>query len=225
MAYIEAPDEGKPKFVDAARIWSVLDGVRAAPNLYDAAADKFPDPPDGQPTGHTLDQEAFALLAQDGFVELPVEVRNDIERFRQLDRDGDRTRDELTNLYRRLRTLAVQHRKAEKDVEQSGGFLRSKSAQWESKQRLGNLEHEIGEATLKRRRLESDLEKCGTLLRTLLDLVYRDQVLRDARWYAELPVILTPHGEFLHDFLAEMNPANFQGRTLAEILEIGASLA
>jgi len=216
--------EKTPAFIDASRIWSVLDGVRAAPNLYDIATEKFAQP-DSALDHRALDQEAFALLVTDEFLAVPLDLRNDIERFRQLDRDGDRTRGELTTTYRQLRTLQVQHRRATRDHESSSGFLRSKSKKWEAAQRVGELDHEIEDLTLKRRRMESDLDKCGALLRSLLDRVYRDQVLRDGHWYCEIPVLVTHHGDFLYDYLADMNPAHFHGRTLVEILEIGPSLA
>lgn len=213
-----------PAFVDASRVWSVLEGVRASPNLYDVATEKF-ELPDSALDHSALDQEAFKLLVADEFLKVPTQERNDIEKFRQLDRDGDRVRDELTALYRELRTLAMHHRRAKADHESATVFLRSKTRQWEAAQRVGELDREIEDLTLKRRRMESDLDKCGALLRNLLDRVYRDQDLRDGHWYCEVPVLMTPHGDFLHDYLADMNPTHFQGRTLAEILEIGPSLA
>jgi hypothetical protein len=73
--------------------------------------------------------------------------------------------------------------------------------------------------------MESDLEKAGTLYKELIDRIYADQTLRDAYWYQEMPVLVTKYGRFLLEFLAEMNPVHFRGRTLAEIIEIGASLA
>lgn len=217
-------DTPAPAFIDAGRVWSLLEGVRAAANLYDVAADKFVVP-DSTPDHSALDQEAFQVLVDDEFLMVPIELRNDIERFRQLDRDGDRTREELTATYRQLRTLQMQLRRASRDHESATGFLRKKSVQWEAAQRVGELERELEDLTLKRRRMESDLEKCGALLRSLLDRIYRERTLRDGLWYCEVPVLLTHHGEFLHDYMAEMNPAHFTGRTLAEILEIGPSLA
>ncbi len=218
------PETPPPAFIDAGRVWQLLEGVRAATNLYDVAAEKF-ILPESMLDHSALDQEAFQVLVRDEFLEVPIELRNDIERFRQLDRDGDRTREELTAIYRKLRTLQMQLRRASKDHESSTGFLRKKSVQWEAAQRVGELEHEIEDLTLKRRRMESDLDKCGALLRSLLDRIYRDQRLRDGLWYCETPVLLTFHGDFLYDYMAEMNPAHFHGRTLAEILEIGPSLA
>ncbi len=220
------PDEASesPAFVDASRVWGVLEGVRVAPNLYDVATEKFVTP-DAVLDYDALDKEAFELLVADEFLLVPTSERNDIEKFRQLDRDGDRVREELTSAYRQLRTLQMHHRRAAKVHESSTGFLRKKTKQWEAAQRVSELDHEIEDLTLKRRRMESDLDKCGALLRNLLDRVYRDQSLRDGRWYCEVPVLMTHHGEFLYDYLADMNPTHFKGRTLAEILEIGPSLA
>lgn len=215
------PEEEAPQFVDAERLFRVLEGVSNAPNLYESAAEKFPPGAAEEP----LDQRAFDLLLAEEFIAVPTELRNNIERFRHLEGEGDRTRDELTDVYRRLRTVSVQLRKADRDLEGGVSFLKSKSILWEQKARRDTLAREVDELTLKRRRLESDLEKAGTLLRTLMDTIYRDQDLRESAWYYEQPVLLTHHGKFLLDYLGEMNPANFRGRTLAEIIEIGPSLA
>lgn len=220
MEFIEAEDE-TPQFVDAERIWLTLDGVRNAPNLYESAAEKFPDPAGED----AFDEPAFDFLEDEGFVEVPTGLRNNIDRFRHLEGESDRTRNELQAIYRQLRTTNVQLRKADRDLEGGVSFLKSKSVLWEQKARRDALAKEVDALTLKRRRLESDLEKAGTLLRTLMDTIYRDQRLRESFWYQERPVVLTHHGRFLIDYLADMNPANFRGRSLAEIIEIGASLA
>ena len=215
-----SPEQVTPAFVDAHRVWSTLEAVLGAPNLYTAATEKFPS----LTMPHGPDKEAFELLVADDFLEVPIELRNDIDRFRQLDQSAERVREELAAVYRRLKTLNLQHRNATRDADQATGFLRSKSKQWQAKQRVGALQQEIEDLTLKRRRQESDLEKCGALLRSLLDRIYRDQGLRDGHWFCEAPVLVTHHGDFLSAYLAEMNPAHFLGRTLGEILEIGASL-
>ena len=59
----------------------------------------------------------------------------------------------------------------------------------------------------------------------LLDRIYRDPRLREARWYGARPLLVTHHGHFLLDYLADLNPQHFRGRTLAEIIEVGPSLA
>ena len=219
MDWMQAPDSETP-FVDAARIFKVLDGASCAPNLYSTAANKFA--PSGAPD--TCDQEAFDYLLREGFVQVPIELRNNIDSFIHLDSSRDATRTNLKAVYRKSKTLTVQLKKVEKELD-SSGFLTSKKALWERRSRQDTLKQELEELTHQRRRMESDLEKAGTLLKDLLNRIYRDQPLREGAFFAGRPVLLTGHGRFLHDYLSEMNPAHFKGRSLAEILEIGPALA
>ncbi len=220
------PEEEKVAFVDAERLYRVLDAARNAPNLYQSATDKFPAPAEDDAVNaeSALDLDAYDLLLADEFIDVPQDLRNAIDKFRHLESDGERTRESLVQVYRRLKLLAVQMRAADKGIER-GGFLKAKVQKWDEQTKRDELQNQIDDLTLTRRRLESDLEKAGTLLRNLLDRVYRDQGLRDAHWIWERPVRLTHHGRFLLDYLADMNPANFRGRSLAEIIEIGPSLA
>ena len=212
-----------PLMLYAERIYRALEHVSTGANLYESATHKFPDKPPADPNA-PYDEAAFLYLVENEFVDVPMELRNGIDKFRHLHKDGERTRTELSNLYRKLKTLAVQLRKADRDV--SGvGLLKSKNQQWDERVRRDALATELNEATLKQRRMESDLEKAGTLYRELLDRIYADQTLRDAYWYQEIPVLVTRYGKFLLEFLGEMNTEHFRGRTLAEIIEIGASLA
>ncbi len=215
------PEDETPTFVDAERLFGVLEAVRDGPNLYECAIDKFPVP---ETAPAPFDEPAYDWLVAEAFIDVPLELRNAIDRFRHLEENSDRTRETLTDVYRRLRTLAVQLRAADKDLER-GGFLKSKQQKWGEQTRRDELATQIDDLTLTRRRRESDLEKAGTLLRDLLDRIYRDQGLREAHWIWGRPVRITHHGRFLLDYLADMNPANFRGRSLAEIIEIGPSLA
>ncbi len=213
-----------PGMLDAERIYRALEHVSTGANLYESATNKFPDKPPADPAA-PYDDEAFLYLVENEFVDVPMELRNAIDKFRHLYRDGERTRNELSSLYRRLKTLAVQLKKADRDLTTGIGILKSKNQVWEERTRRDALATELAEATMKRRRMESDLEKAGALYRELLDRIYSDQSLREACWYQEMPVVVTKYGRFLVDFLSEMNPEHFRGRTLAEIIEIGASLA
>lgn len=210
--------------LDAERIFRALEHASHGPNLYEAATQKFPDKPPADPAS-PYDDEAFMYLLENDFVDVPMDVRNGIDKFRHLQQDGERTRTELTTLYRRLKTLGVQLKKAERDLTGGIGLLKSKNQVWEERARRDAFATELSEATLKRRRMESDLEKAGALYKELLDRIYTDQRLRDGAWYQEMPTIVTKYGRFLLEFLSEMNPEHFRGRTLAEIIEIGASLA
>ena len=133
-----SPEQVTPAFVDAHRVWSTLEAVLGAPNLYTAATEKFPS----LTMPHGPDKEAFELLVADDFLEVPIELRNDIDRFRQLDQSAERVREELAAVYRRLKPLNLQHRNATRDADQATGFLRSKSKQWQAKQRVGALQQE-----------------------------------------------------------------------------------
>lgn len=210
--------------LDAERIYRALERVATGSYLYESATQKFPDKPPETP-GDPYDDEAFLYLVENEFVDVPTDLRNAIDKFRHLQRDGERTRNELSSLYRRLKTLAVQLKKADRDMTSGLGILKSKNQQWEERTRRDALANDLQESTMKRRRMESDLEKAGTLYKELIDRIYADQALRDAYWYQEMPVLVTKYGRFLLEFLGELNPAHFRGRTLAEIIEIGASLA
>ncbi len=212
-------------FLDTMRIWNMLDSVRNAPNLYEVATAKFRVTEGAiKRTTHLFDAVAWGFLVEEDFIEVITTIGNDVEKFLQLDRDADRTREDLATAYRRLKTLDMQRRNAAQEAGRST-FLSSKKDKWDREQKLQNVKDELDRITFKRRRLESDLEKAGGLLKSLMDRIYRDQGIRDAHWYGDQPVRLTHHGEFLLEFLEDMNPAHFQGRALAEILEIGGALA
>lgn len=210
--------------LDAERIFRALEHVSTGANLYESAAAKFPPKPPPDPTA-PYDDEAFQYLVENEFVEVRTELRNAIDKFRHLYQDGERTRTELSSLYRRLKTLAVQLKKADRDLGSGIGLLKGKNQVWEERVRRDAVATELTETTHKRRRVESDLEKAGALYRELIDRIYANQVLRESCWYQEMPVTVTHHGRFLLEFLSEMNQEHFRGRTLAEIIEIGASLA
>ncbi len=209
-------------FLDADRIWRALELIAGAPNLYESAADRFPDAPAEVASSH--DEEAFQFLDENDFIDAPQDLRNAIDKYVHLYKNGDRTREDLTVLYRRLKMLLVQIKKAERDAHAGFSLLKSKTQVWDEQVKIGSLKQEFDELTLKRRRMESDLEKCGTLFKETLERVYQTQVLREAFWYHETPVVLTKYGVFLRGYLGEMNPTHFRGRTLGEIIEIGASL-
>lgn len=212
-------------FVDAERIYRTLEAVADGGNLYEAATNKFPARSATEEPAF-VDDDAFLYLVEQEFLDVPTEIRNQIDRFRHLEAEAEKTRTELQDVYRRLRTMQVRLKKADKDQESGfANLLKTKTQRWEEKTRRDQLAREIDELTLKRRRLESDLEKGGTLFKDLLDRIYADRTLREGRWYNDMPVVITKYGRFLYDFLAEMNPEHFRGRTLAEIIEIGHSLA
>jgi hypothetical protein len=215
-------------FIDAERIYKTLEAAANGPNLYEACAAKFPDRPTGEGAERPepVDEPAFLYLVEHEFVDVPTELRNAIDRFRHLDREAERTRQELQEVYRKLRTMQVRLKKADRDQESGfSNLLKSKTQRWEEKTRRDALARDIDDMTLKRRRLESDLEKAGTLFKDLLDRIFADLVLRDGHWFHDMPVVVTKYGRFLLDYLSEMNPEHFRGRTLAEIIEIGHSLA
>ncbi|MCA9545304.1 MAG: hypothetical protein KC613_12960 [Myxococcales bacterium] len=207
------------EFVDAARLWTCLDAATGAPGLYGIASARFV----GAPATH-VDEAALKVLVDHGFLQVPRELANAIEKFRRLVQDTTPQQERLEGVYRRMRTAAIQLRRVDKSLDGSN-LLKKKTELWEERQRQDDLGKELETLKLERARIESYLEKSGTLLRHLLDTIYQDHDLRDAHWVGERPVVVTYDGQFLHDYLREMNPANFVGRSLAEILEIGPSLA
>jgi hypothetical protein len=215
------PEQQREEFVDAERIWLAIDGAASAQSLYEIAGNRF----EGLRAATTIDAPALDALLADGFIEIPNQLSNAIDSYRRLVTQSGPYRAELEQIYRRIRTGRVQLRRADKERDQRGGLFKSKPEQWNSETRRDTLIEELNVLQEKKTRIEGELEKSGTLLRTLLDQVNQEPRLRSARWFGERPVVLTYDGQFLRDFLADMNPANFHGRSLAEILEIGGSLA
>lgn len=209
-----------PHFVDAERIHRTLDAVAHAQNLYTAATERFAAPPGA---AIEVDGPALAFLVDEDFVRIPTEVANEIDRFQHFEEEGERNRALLQQAYARLRTAQLQLRNAEAELEK--GFFKTRATRWEQESRRDALQKQVGELDFQRRRLESDLERAGALMQRLLDRIYRDPRLREARWYGGRPVLLTHHGHFLLDYLQDLNPVYFRGRTLAEIIEVGPSLA
>lgn len=174
------------------------------------------------------DEAAVAWLVTEGFVDVPVELRNDIERFRRHEEQAAPRRIELEQLYRQMRRLHQATRRNDRELASMGTLFKSKAKEerWEQASKRDRLKTELDDLILARRRLEGEIEKAGNLLRSLLDRINRDVSLRDdGRWIWDRPARLTYDGQFLLAYLDEMNADNFRGRPLAEILDIGASLA
>jgi len=208
-----------PDFVDAERIHRTLDAVVHAPELYRVATDRFPE----QPSDTDADGPSLAFLVQEDFLRVPNEVANEIDRFLHFEEEGERNRSALHQAHSRLRAAQLELRRAEAELEK--GFFKTKARRWSEETRRDGLMRKVQDLDLKRRRLESDLDRAGGLMQVLLDRIYRDPTLRDARWYGARPLVVTHHGHFLLDYLADLNAQHFRGRTLAEIIEVGPSLA
>lgn len=203
-------------FLDAERIFRTLEAVERARTLYVCAAEKFPVSAGEE--AMSLDRPAFSYLVSEEFLQVPYELHTNIDRFRQLDEQTQRIRNALKETYRRMKAVRS-------DAQADAGFFASKTAKWTAKSRAATAERSLDDLALLRRRQEGELERAGTMLREILDRIYRDGQLRDARWFCERPVLITHHGSFLLDYLGDMNSAHFRGRSLAEIIEIGPALA
>lgn len=209
-------------FLDAERIFRMLAAVEAARDLYVCAAEKFPVTAGEE--AMTLDRAAFSYLVSEGFLAVPPGLQANIERYKSVDETAARTREALKEVYLRLKLARSRAEKAEREEKVSGLFGGQKK-KWETRSRAEQLAKEAEEIQLQRQRLEGELERAGAMLRELLDRIYRDPELRQARWFHERPVLVTALGDFLLDYLGDMNQANFRGRSLAEIIEIGPALA
>lgn len=205
-------------FVDAERIYRALDAALHAGDLYSAAVERF-----ASSAPADFDQAAFEYLIGEDFLRIPTELQNDIERFRHFEVEGERHRRALQAVYQRFRQAQLELRRAEADLEK--GFFKSKSRRWQQESRRDSLRQKLANVDFERRRLEGEVDRGGGLMQRLLDQIYRDPTLREARWFGNRPVLVTHHGHFLGDYLADLNHAHFRGRTLAEIIEIGPSLA
>lgn len=214
-------DPRHPDFLDAERIFRTLQAVEVARDLYVSAAERFPVPPGEEAL--SLDRVAFSYLASEGFIEVPPELQSNIERYRDLDDSAARIREQLKELYMKVKLTRA---RLEKVGEELGlGIFTATKKKWEINSRQEQLDKELEDLQHQRQRMEGELERAGTVLRDLLDRIQRDPALRNARWYHERPVIITHFGDFLLDYLGDMNQANFRGRSLAEIIEIGPALA
>jgi hypothetical protein len=205
-------------FLDAERIFRTLEAVERSRALYVCAAEKFPVTAGEE--AMALDRPAFSYLVSEDFLQVPYELHTNIDRFRQLDEQTQRIRDALKETYRRMKAV-----RADTKPDARAGFFASQTAKWTAKTRAATAERSLDDLALQRRRQEGELERAGTMLREILDRIYRDKQLRDARWFCERPVLITHHGAFLLDYLGDMNSAHFRGRSLAEIIEIGPALA
>lgn len=215
---VDLPSSSVETFLDAERIFRTLEAVEKARALYVCAAEKFPVVA-GQ-EALALDRPAFSYLVSEEFLQVPYDLHTNIDRFLALEEQSQRIRANLKETYARIKALRGQ---AQKDGR--GGLLAGRKARWEAKARTESIERELEELGMQRLRHEGELERSGKMLRELLDRVYRDPQLREARWYCERPVLITHFGHFLLDYLGDMNSANFRGRSLAEIIEIGPALA
>ncbi len=206
-------------FVDAERIHRTLDAVAHAPELYRVATERFVE----TAADRDADGPALAYLVQEDFLRVPTEVANEIDRFMHFEAEGERNRSALQQAHGKLRAAQLELRRAEAELER--GFFKTKARRWSQETRRDALRRRVDDLDLKRRRLESDLDRAGGLMQSLLDRIYRDPTLREARWYGSRPLVVTHHGRFLLDYLADLNPRHFRGRTLAEIIEVGPALA
>lgn len=207
------------QFVDAERIHRTLDAVVHAHNLYSAATERFAR----VDAEVEVDGPALAFLVEEDFVRVEHEVAHEIDRFEHFEDEGERHRAALQQAYARLRTAQLQLKRAEQALDK--GFIKTRATRWQQESRRDALKAQVAELDFKRRRLESDLDRAGTLMQRLLDRIYRDPRLREAKWFGGRPLTVTHHGRFLLDYLGDLNPAHFRGRTLAEIIEVGPSLA
>lgn len=210
-----------PDFVDAERIHRTLEAVVHAPELYRVATERFAEP--RAAAEHRVDGPALAYLVDEDFLRVPTEVANEVDRFLHFEEEGERNRAALQQAHAKLRAAQLELRRAEAELEK--GFFKTRARRWSEETARDALRRKVDDLDLQRRRLESDLDRAGTLMQGLLDRIYRDPTLRDARWYGGRPLIVTHHGHFLLDYLADLNPSHFRGRTLAEIIEVGPSLA
>lgn len=213
---VELPRATGQSFLDAERIFRTLEAIEKARALYVCAAEKFPVTA-GQ-EALALDRPAFSYLVSEEFLQVPYELHTNIDRFRSLEAQSQRIRLGLKETYRRIKAVRAQSRGG-------GGLLAGRKARWEAKAKSEAAERELEELGMQRLRQEGELERSGKMLREILDRIYRDPQLRAARWFCERPVLITHFGHFLLDYLGDMNSANFRGRSLAEIIEIGPALA
>ena len=207
-----------PGFVDAARVYRTLRAAFDAPGLTAAARERFPAETPG-----IFDGPAFDVLYDDDFIRVPPNLADEIATLRaQLD-EAERTQDDLQGVHSRLKTLELQLGNAKRDAER--GLLKKKMKRLEQESRVERLEQQIGQLRLRRKQLEDVTARVDLTRRGLLEQIEGDPHLRGARWYGERPVVVTHHGNFLVEYLDELNPTHFHGRTLAEIIEIGPALA
>jgi hypothetical protein len=205
-------------FVDAARVYRTLRGAFDAPGLTTAARERFPTD-----ASQAFDGAAFDLLYDDDFVRVPPNLADEIAALRDQFHEAERAQDDLQGVQSRLKTLELQLRNAKHDSER--GLLKNKIKRLEQASRVERLEQQVAQLRLRRHQLEGVTQRVDLTRRTLLEQIEGDPHLRGARWYGDRPVVVTHHGDFLAEYLDELNPTHFRGRTLAEIIEIGPALA
>lgn len=208
-------------FVDAHRLYLTLEGATAAPRLPAVAQANFPTSHNGEP----VDEEAYAWLSREGFLAADAPLQSRIERYRNLIGDGGEKRTELQQNLRKAQLLREKLKQLDRELASGGRLFKSKQTQWKAQGYRDGVANEIEALTARATRAENEVEKAGALLRGVLDEIHRAPELQTAHWYGQRITLVTFNGAFLLNYLKDMNPAHFSGRSLAEILEIGHSLA
>lgn len=220
MEWFELEDDASV-FVDAHRLYQTLKGALEAPGLPNVAQAGFPPSQDGEP----LDEQAFNWLCQDEFLSERPTLQGRIDRIRAIRGVRGDLRGEMQKDLRRAQDLREKVKTIDRELASGGRLFKSKEKLWEVRSQRDAMVRTIEQLTVSASRTESEIDKIASLLRSVLDEIHRDPTLQSARWFGQRVTIVTFNGEFLLEYLEEMNPTHFKGRSLAEILEIGHSLA
>lgn len=205
-------------FVDAARIHRTLRGAFDAPGLATAVRAQFPK--DGP---NAFDSPAFDLLYDDDFIRVPLNLADELRAMIALLGKATEAQSELRSLQSRLKTLEMQHRNAKREAER--GLLKNKMKRLEQTSRVERIASQIAQMRQSSLGLVDVGRRADLQRRRILEQIEGDPHLCNARWYGERPVVVTHHGDFLAGYLDEIDPAHLHGRTLAEIIKFGPTMA
>ena len=104
--------------LDTARIFSTLMEVESAPPLSRVLATQFQNP--GEST-QVVDQEALSFLLEEQFVAIPASLAKAVQSYRQKMARAEPIHEEKKESHRRLKSLAVRQKHAEKNRNNTGG--------------------------------------------------------------------------------------------------------
>ena len=202
---------------DAADLFGALKTLLHAPTLLTAARNAF----DAQRT--QLSQPALNELIRLRI----VQARHDLETvfvhtFTKRE-SATAAQQEIMDIERQLKTIEVRIKRAESEA-QRPRILKSKTDRWEDDNRLGKLKKEREALISRRHRRREDCEEAKRQWAELIALIDGSSSNQNARWTDPHIIGVSDTSYFLFDELNEMNPDNFHGRSIGDVLQIGPLL-
>ncbi|MEE2786483.1 MAG: hypothetical protein VX589_04025 [Myxococcota bacterium] len=202
---------------DAAALFGTLKTLLETPTLLSAAKDSF------DTTRAVLEESSLDELIRLEVVHARHDLETACEQYFQKRATAQAAEQDLADVERQLKTIDVRLKRAESDAQRSR-ILKSKTERWEDDNRRGKFKKEREALVARRHKLRGD---CADAKRDWTDLIATIDASvanQQARWTDPFIIGLTDTSYFLFEELNEMNPDNFFGRRISEVLRIGPLL-